>query len=44
MYLHTLFAVSWRGVLDTDPHTHEAVFEDDPGQEEDESLVAAVEC
>ena len=31
------------GVSGTDPDAHEAVFEDDPGQQEDEGLVAAVE-
>ena len=30
-------------VFGTDPDPHEAVFEDDPGQQEDEGLVAAVE-
>ena len=31
-------------VFGTDPDPHEAVFEDDPGQQEDEGLVAAEEC
>lgn len=32
----------WR-CFHTDPNTHEAVLENDPGQEKDEGLVAAVE-
>jgi len=34
------FALGMRG---TDPNAHEPVFEDDPRQQEDEGLVAAVE-
>ena len=30
-------------ISDTHPHTHEAILENNPGQEKDEGLVAAVE-